>query len=99
MLLLAISTLSTLQEKIENSDLTLHKLPKLLGMVQQSERRQSAKKDLDKKNNRTKKRKPKPPLSPRWWFTIKLQTISAGNAALAVKWANFTNMSPASCCA
>ena len=68
MLLLAISTLSTLQEKIENSDVTLHKLRKLLGMVQQSERRQGAKKDLDKKNNpknnRTKKRKPKPPHEP-----------------------------------
>jgi hypothetical protein len=39
LLLLAISTLCALQEKIEADDITLHKLRKLLGMVQQSERR------------------------------------------------------------
>ena len=36
LLLLAISTLCALQEKIEADDVTLHKLRKLLGMVQQS---------------------------------------------------------------
>src|SRR3990167_4081769 len=71
LLLIAISTLCTLQEKIEADDVTLHKLRKLLGMVQQSERRPvssetSGNKKKDKntqKNNKNKKDKStvKPP--------------------------------------
>lgn len=70
LLLLAISTLCTLQEKIESDDVTLHKLRKLLGMIQQSERRSTSSKTSkgkkDKKNNKKsntnkKKSAPKPP--------------------------------------
>jgi transposase len=69
LLLLAISTLCTLQEKIEADDVTLHKLRKLLGMVQQSERRSVSspipknKKKKSQKNNKDKKNKSpsKPP--------------------------------------
>ena len=68
MLLLAISTLCTLQEKIENNDVTLHKLRKLLGMVQQSERRHGSQENPDKKtkpkNNRTNKKRKSTPQAP-----------------------------------
>ena len=39
LLLLAITTLCTLQESLENRDVTIHKLQKLLGIVRQSEKR------------------------------------------------------------
>lgn len=39
LLLLAIHSLSLLQQKIEEKDITLHKLRKLLGMIKQSEKR------------------------------------------------------------
>ena len=69
LLLSAIITLCTLQEKIEQDDVTLYKLRKLLGMVKQSESRRSelsSKKKSDAsthkpKNNNTK-REPKKPL-------------------------------------
>jgi hypothetical protein len=70
LLLLAISTLCTLQEKIEADDVTLHKLRKLLGMVQQSERHsvssktskgEKNKKNTQKKNTNKNKSAPKPP--------------------------------------
>ena len=44
LLLTAISTLCTLQEKMQQDDVTLYKLRKLLGMVQQSEKRSSTRK-------------------------------------------------------
>jgi transposase len=68
MLLLAISTLCTLQDKIGNNDVTLHKLRKLLGMVQQSERRKSTEKEPNKKKkrkNRTKKKRESTPNPPK----------------------------------
>jgi transposase len=71
LLLLAISTLCALQEKIETDDVTLHKLRKLLGMVQQSERHlvssqksnpKKNKKNIQKKNTDKKNKSPsKPP--------------------------------------
>jgi len=70
LLLLAISTLCTLQEKIEADDVTLHKLRKLLGMVQQSERHlvssqtskdKKRKKNAQKKNSNKNKSPSKPP--------------------------------------
>jgi len=68
LLLAAISTLCTLQEKIEADNVTLHKLRKLLGMVQQSERRSgfsetsgnnknSKKSQKNNKSNKKKKNK------------------------------------------
>ena len=69
LLLSAIITLSTLQSKMEQSDITLHKLRKLLGMVKQSERRKNPsnssrdnnkndRKDQDKKSKKKKKKAP-----------------------------------------
>jgi transposase len=67
LLLLAISTLCALQEKIEADDVTLHKLRKLLGMVQQSERHLGSsetsghtknKKNTQKKNTARKNKSP-----------------------------------------
>lgn len=71
LLLLAISTLCTLQQKIEENDVTLHKLRKLLGMVRQSEQRRKhntndkesktpdkKKKQLQRQKKSTSKRKP-----------------------------------------
>lgn len=52
LLLLAISTLCSLQEKIEADDVTLYKLRKLLGMVQQSERHHSSEEKSDHKKNK-----------------------------------------------
>jgi len=58
LLLLAISTLCALQEKIETDDVTLHKLRKLLGMVQQSERHLvSSQQSSDKKNKKNTHKK------------------------------------------
>ncbi len=53
LLLCAITTLCTLQSTMEQHDITLHKLRKLLGMVKQSEQRPSDDK-LSKKNSRQK---------------------------------------------
>ena len=47
LLLLAITTLSQVQQKLEDRNMTLLKLRKLLGMVRQSEQRRSS----NKKNN------------------------------------------------
>lgn len=68
LLLQAISTLCFLQHRIEDKDVTLHKLRKLLGMVQSSESRrtpQSAaannkkrKKDKDLDNKKKNRKKP-----------------------------------------
>jgi len=62
LLLSAITTLCTLQSKMEQDDVTLYKLRKLLGMVKQSERRQQ----LDplatsKKSKQNKQNNPKHP--------------------------------------
>lgn len=72
LLLLAITTLSQVQQKLEDRDMTLLKLRKLLGMVKQSEQRRSSPKkknktssDQGKGNNRNKNRrgsKKKPPV-------------------------------------
>ena len=66
LLLCAITTLCTLQTKMEQDDITLHKLRKLLGMIKQSEQRKNAdnklkksrtnKKDNNKKKNLAKKK-------------------------------------------
>lgn len=56
LLLCAITTLCTLQSTMEQNHITLHKLRKLLGMVQQSEKRQAS----DRKP-RGKEPKPKKP--------------------------------------
>ena len=64
LLLSAVITLATLQTKIEDKDITLHKLRKLLGIVQQSEKRRNTKKSTSKGKNNKKpkaKRKPKSP--------------------------------------
>jgi transposase len=66
LLLMAITTLCTLQQKLENNDVTLHKLRKLLGMVQQSEQRRSQKGPSKPRGNKKsskekpKKKKPRP---------------------------------------
>jgi len=57
LLLAAISTLCTLQEKIEADDVTLHKLRKLLGMVQQSERRSGSSETSENNKNGKKNHK------------------------------------------
>jgi transposase len=60
LLLCAITTLCTLQTKMEQDDITLHKLRKLLGMIKQSEQRQSSdnkrKKTSTNKKNLAKKK-------------------------------------------
>lgn len=60
LLLSAIHTLMTVQSKLEEKNITLHKLRKLLGMVQSSEKRPAADGDTDKK-----KAKKKPPRTPK----------------------------------
>ena len=64
LLLQAITTLCTLQSNIEKKDVTLHKLRKLLGMVQQSERKRSSRSSSSKKNKSNKERKPKKKPAP-----------------------------------
>ena len=64
LLLQAITTLCTLQSNIEKKDATLHKLRKLLGMVQQSERKRSSRSSSSKKNKSNKERKPKKKPAP-----------------------------------
>jgi transposase len=55
LLLLAIHSLSMLQQKIEDKDITLYKLRKLLGMVKQSEKRDSNKSSGSPSRNRRSK--------------------------------------------
>lgn len=55
LLLCAITTLCTLQSKMENHDITLHKLRKLLGIVKQSEQRSSSENESSKKNGKRPK--------------------------------------------
>ena len=62
LLLSAITTLCTLQSKIEQDDITLHKLRKLLGMIEQSEKRRGASargKGKNKGHKKPRSRKPK----------------------------------------
>ena len=54
-LLLAITTLCTLQQKMEQDNITLHKLRKLLGMVKQSEQRSKTSGKNKKPPNSNKK--------------------------------------------
>lgn len=68
LLLLAIHSLATLQQKIEDKDITLYKLRKLLGMVTQSEKRDpkkhagtAAKNPKNRPNKTRKKRATQPP--------------------------------------
>ena len=66
LLLCAITTLCTLQSQMEQRDITLHKLRKLLGMVQQSEQRQSSDhKRQRKKTDAQKKQRAKKKLNQR----------------------------------
>ena len=57
LLLNAITTLCTLQAKIEQDDITLHKLRKLLGMIKQSEKRKTS---TSRRNKGQKKQSVKP---------------------------------------
>lgn len=57
LLLSAITTLCTLQAKMEQDDVTLHKLRKLLGMIKQSEKRRSDDTDTSKNSQRRKQNK------------------------------------------
>lgn len=61
LLLSAITTLCTLQSKIEKDDVTLDKLRKLLGMVKQSERRQQSGSAVSKskRNKQVKNKRPR----------------------------------------
>jgi len=67
LLLCAITTLCTLQSKMEQHDITLHKLRKLVGMVKQSEQRSSESKTSKKKSKQTKsvKKKKNPRKKPK----------------------------------
>jgi len=73
LLLLAITTLCTLQSKLAQDDITLHKLRKLLGMVRQSEQRRGAadpshpgkdKKAQNNRGQRPKKKRHRPTTPP-----------------------------------
>lgn len=65
LLLSAITTLCTLQQKMEQDDITLTKLRKLLGMVRQSETRhpRGKSKRSNKKGNNKKPNTPKTPIT------------------------------------
>jgi transposase len=69
LLLLAIHSLSMLQQKIEDKDITLYKLRKLLGMVKQSEKRDSNKRSGSPSNHRrnpsNRARKKRIPVAPK----------------------------------
>lgn len=58
LLLSAITTLCSLQAKMEQDDVTLHKLRKLLGMIKQSEKRRPTDTDTSKESQRRKQNKP-----------------------------------------
>lgn len=76
LLLYAITTLCTLQSKMEQDDITLYKLRKLLGMVKQSEKRDPKDKDpndtdpVDRRKKATAKKgkKPKTRTTPKTVF-------------------------------
>ena len=80
LLLTAIHTLMTLQSRLEDKDITLYKLRKLLGMVVSSEKRST---NEDSPNNKKKspKKKPKPRSKPEPKETLyhKLEDIKKGD--------------------
>ena len=59
LLLSAISTLCTLQSKLEQDDMTLYKLRKLLGMIRQSEKRKRSSSQAGSGGKRSKTQKSK----------------------------------------
>lgn len=97
LLLSAITTLCTLQSKIEQDDITLHKLRKLLGMIKQSEKRRSThpkgnKKSNNKKENK-KPRKPKTTTKPKVALH-KMQEYQKGDACPACERGKLYKFSP-----
>lgn len=96
LLLLAINTLSLVQQKLEDRDLTLHKLRKLLGMIQQSERNKSSSSNKnsssqkDRRSNRTKKKNSPPPVEHH-----KLIDITKGSLCEACKHGRLYKFEPA----
>ncbi len=64
LLLSAIHTLMTVQSKLEEKDITLYKLRKLLGMITSSEKRKSTDTDTDPEDKKKKPRK-KPKAKPK----------------------------------
>jgi len=82
LLLSAIHTLMTVQSKLEDKDITLHKLRKLLGMITSSEKRASTDKDegTAKKGKKKKQpRKPKPKNEPAKTEHHKLEDVKKGD--------------------
>ena len=59
LLLSAIHTLMAVQSRLEDKDITLNKLRKLLGMIKSSEKRESSGSHANKKPTSTSKKKPK----------------------------------------
>lgn len=80
LLLNAIHTLMTVQSKLEEKDVTLTKLRKLLGMVKSSEKRSSEDKATSKKNSKKKSpRKPKAKNTPAKVEHHKLEGVKKGD--------------------
>jgi transposase len=64
LLLIAINTLATVQSRLEDNDITLHKLRKLLGMVTSSEKRPSSDNQNNANQKKPPRKKPKPATKP-----------------------------------
>jgi len=84
LLLSAIHTLMTVQSKLDDKDITLHKLRKLLGMIKSSEKRPSADSDTDtdqkkKASNKNTQRKPKQKKTPARTVHHKLEGVKKGD--------------------
>jgi hypothetical protein len=86
LLLSAIHTLMTVQSQLEEKDITLYKLRKLLGMITSSEKRKPADSDTEEENKKDKKkkqnqnRKPKPKNKPARTEHHKLDDVKKGDA-------------------
>lgn len=86
LLLSAIHTLMSVQSKLDDKDITLHKLRKLLGMIKSSEKRPSTDSDTDSDTGKKKKdskkkppRKPKPKSTPAKTEHHKLEGVQKGD--------------------
>ena len=84
LLLNAIHTLMTVQSQLEEKDITLYKLRKLLGMITSSEKRKSADNDASEDNKKANKkkqnRKPKPKKKPARTEHHKLEDVKKGDS-------------------
>ncbi|MBT4837727.1 MAG: transposase [Methylococcales bacterium] len=99
LLINAVLTLASMQERLQDKDITLHKLRKLLGMVKSSERLNDLLKDINADVNKNKKPRQKKPRKKRTFIPPKvhhsLDDLKKGDACPACQQGKLYKYEPA----